>query len=211
MSADQVAPRESTPASHGAEEVAEIIARLGFFVSHGVRAGSPPLGLLERACTALARLVRERDEWIDEVARFNRGFDRRAEPYEALDDEFEQMGYVWANFDQLRADLATARERIADTSERVEEMEALFDLRLKADQRAVKMWRAEKPDERELSWPDHADMCVWLLARLDSARAILEEAREFIYVHPSPRASLTEQCAMLDRIDSWLASGGKTT
>lgn len=47
----------------------------------------------------------ERD-WHDEVARFNRGWGRRAEPYEALEDEFEQMGYAWANFDKLRKELA---------------------------------------------------------------------------------------------------------
>ena len=48
-------------------------------------------------------------DWHDEVARFNRGYERRAEPYSALEDEFEQMGYAWANFDKLRAELEAAR------------------------------------------------------------------------------------------------------
>jgi hypothetical protein len=40
-------------------------------------------------------------------------------------------------------------------------MEATFDLRWKADMRAIKRWRKETGEE--LVGPDHADLCVWLL------------------------------------------------
>lgn len=46
-----------------------------------------------------------------------------------------------------------------------------FDLRWKADMRAIKRWQAENYLERQLIWPDHADLCVWLLGRLDSLEA----------------------------------------
>lgn len=82
----------------------------------------PPTGAVDfprmvtEAQAQLAAVTRDRDEakaqianWHNEVARFNRGWERRAEPYSALEDEFEQMGYAWANFDKARADLAAAR------------------------------------------------------------------------------------------------------
>lgn len=51
-------------------------------------------------------------------------------------------------------------------AEKVKELEASFDLRWKADMRAIKMWQAAHPG-KEMVWPDHADLCVWLLEQLD--------------------------------------------
>lgn len=47
-----------------------------------------------------------------------------------------------------------------------EAMHQTFDLRQKADMRAIKRWQAAHPGN-DLTWPDHADMVVWLLERLD--------------------------------------------
>ena len=47
-----------------------------------------------------------------------------------------------------------------------EELEATFDLRWKADMRAIQRWREAAPG-RELTLPDHADLCVWLLKERD--------------------------------------------
>lgn len=47
--------------------------------------------------------------------------------------------------------------------------ERSFDLRWRADMRAIKRWQAAGPG-RELTWPDHADLCVWLLGELDQAQ-----------------------------------------
>jgi len=41
-----------------------------------------------------------------------------------------------------------------------------FALRWNADMRAIKRWQAATG--RELVWPDHADLCVWLLEQLDA-------------------------------------------
>lgn len=44
-----------------------------------------------------------------------------------------------------------------------------FALRWNADMRAIKRWQAATG--RELVWPDHADLCVWLLEQLDAVEA----------------------------------------
>jgi hypothetical protein len=46
------------------------------------------------------------------------------------------------------------------------DQEASFDLRWQADMRAIARWRAAGAG-RELAMPDHADLCVWLLERLE--------------------------------------------
>jgi len=61
--------------------------------------------------------------------------------------------------------------------EKAEELEALFDLRWKADQRAIKRWREMGPPDRTLRQPDHADMVVWLLEQLDAANAEIAELK----------------------------------
>lgn len=61
--------------------------------------------------------------------------------------------------DKLKHNLELAQYRIKD-------QEKTFDLRWKADQRAIKMWQEEDPN-RENIWPDHADMVVFLLHKLD--------------------------------------------
>ncbi len=52
------------------------------------------------------------------------------------------------------AELKALREEVA-------EREASFNLRWKADMRAIKRWQAATGEE--LTWPDHADLVVWLL------------------------------------------------
>lgn len=50
----------------------------------------------------------------------------------------------------------------------IQENEALkisFKLRWDADMRAIKRW--QKETGHELTWPDHADLVVWLLQKLE--------------------------------------------
>lgn len=53
--------------------------------------------------------------------------------------------------------------------EELEDFQRSFDLRWNADQRAIKRWQAAAPEgeDRSLTWPDHGDLVVWLLERLD--------------------------------------------
>ena len=41
-----------------------------------------------------------------------------------------------------------------------------FDLRWEADMRAIKRWQSVDPEKRKLTWPDHTDLCVWLLDQI---------------------------------------------
>lgn len=50
--------------------------------------------------------------------------------------------------------------------EQIEQHETLFKLRHDADTRAIKIWRNALPG-RELLLPDHTDLCVWLLNKLE--------------------------------------------
>ncbi len=54
------------------------------------------------------------------------------------------------------------------------EYKASFELRWKADMRAIERWRGNDP-AKELILPDHADLCVWLLSEVDRLRAVLDK------------------------------------
>lgn len=62
--------------------------------------------------------------------------------------------------DELRAELAALKAKEV-------EHEESFDLRWKADVRAIKRWRAESPG-CELRRPDHVDLVIWLIGQLDT-------------------------------------------
>ena len=59
-----------------------------------------------------------------------------------------------------------------------EDYERTFDLRWKADMRAIDRWRRANPG-KELTLPDHADLVVWLLDKMDAAREALKPFAEF--------------------------------
>ena len=64
--------------------------------------------------------------------------------------------------------LADERDELRRTNEG---LQLTFDLRWKADQRAIKRWQEAHPGT-DLTWPDHADMVVWLMEQIHSENAI---------------------------------------
>lgn len=60
---------------------------------------------------------------------------------------------------------AERAEAIRERDEAIETLDRITNLRWEADMRAIKRWQAAHPG-RELVWPDHADMVVWLLEQL---------------------------------------------
>lgn len=62
---------------------------------------------------------------------------------------------------------AELRLRALEAEAEREDLLASFDLRWKADARAIERWRAGHP-ERELRQPDHADLVVWLMEQLEA-------------------------------------------
>jgi hypothetical protein len=72
-------------------------------------------------------------------------------------------------------DGSLTQEEVRELTAAIVERDASFDLRWKADMRAIKMWQEAHPERGEI-WPDHADMVVWLLEALTEARALLDDA-----------------------------------
>ncbi len=72
-------------------------------------------------------------------------------------------------------------------AEKIAELEASFDLCWAADMRAIKRWQAATG--RDLTWPDHADMVVWLLEQLDAAEARLVKTEPRPCALPRPEES----------------------
>jgi hypothetical protein len=62
-------------------------------------------------------------------------------------------------------------EAAAAEKARADDLQATFDLRWKADTRAIKAWQAAHPMS-ETAWPDHVDLVIWLAQRAD---ALVEE------------------------------------
>jgi hypothetical protein len=62
-----------------------------------------------------------------------------------------------------------------------EDLQSALDLRWKADMRAIARWSAATG--KNLTLPDHADLCVWLLNRLMDAAEIMRPFANF-----SPKA-----------------------
>lgn len=116
---------------------------------------------------------------------------------------------------QLQSELAEARCEL-------QEHQASFDLRWKADMRAIERWRTEPaekgwnislgieqdpetgerklkvglPADRSLTMPDHADLCVWLLKQWERADAA-EVKAETAERAERRRADTNEQARVL--------------
>jgi hypothetical protein len=58
----------------------------------------------------------------------------------------------------------------------VADMRATFDLRYNAHMKAIKRWQEDAPG-RELAWPDHVDLVVWLLGENDRLRSEITELK----------------------------------
>lgn len=61
-----------------------------------------------------------------------------------------------------------------DLETKIQEHEQSFNLRWQADIRAIKAWHAAGGDE--LTWPDHANLCVWLMGELTKERRRAQKA-----------------------------------
>lgn len=78
--------------------------------------------------------------------------------------------------------------------EMCDDLHMTFELRHKADMRAIERWCAEHPG-KELVMPDHADLVVWLIGRISELEQQLAQAQA--------------ACAQLSvRITDYLSCGG---
>lgn len=65
--------------------------------------------------------------------------------------------------------LQTLLSAVEQAQKERDELQATFDLRWEADMRAIKRWQEANPGN-DLTWPDRADMVVWLLEQAQGMR-----------------------------------------
>lgn len=65
--------------------------------------------------------------------------------------------------------------------ETIEDHEQHFDLCWKADMRAIKRWQAETG--RDLTWPDHVELVIWLGQERDKLLETLTMATQELVAH----------------------------
>lgn len=70
---------------------------------------------------------------------------------------------------EIKTEVISKDDFVKSLVDQVNELEVIFELRRKADMRAIRVWQAARPG-REMVWPDHADLCMWLLEQLDAAK-----------------------------------------
>lgn len=75
---------------------------------------------------------------------------------------------------------AMPHEQLAELAARLlaerDELQTSSDLRWNADQRARDRWKAAHPGQPQ-KWPDHTDLCVWLMAELETALTAAERGK----------------------------------
>ena len=120
---------------------------------------------------------------------FSEGDEGRATLRQEIERLQERNGIVEERENLLVGIGAEARRQVERLTQQLAEMQSTFDLRWEADRRATKLWQAEKP-ERELTWPDHVDLCVWLEAKVEAQAAELDYWRDAVVMAHSDDAAL---------------------
>jgi hypothetical protein len=113
------------------------------------------------ALHALRAEVWDTLDWIE--AEYQEARTIRAELIRLADENKRMRGIIET--------LDVEGHRCAEKAEaELAEMKQSFGLRWRADMRAIDHWRREHPGDT-LTWPDHADLCTWLMAELAALRA----------------------------------------
>lgn len=146
---------------------------------------------------------------------------------ELTDEQLKEIDARWRDGNHTWHDVKRLIDSLKSARAEAKELQAGFDLRWKADMRAIAMWRGDDPT-RQLTMPDHTDLCVWLLnlncghleqiATLRRERAALREfagkhilnvVSEAIRVYRKHKASDPDVVGgikeSLDQIRAWLS------
>jgi len=118
------------------------------------------VGGLEVVPSSCARkLERERDTAIAELDVWKAKFIQQNKDLGC--EMMDPNGTIWDYAKKLQKDLDAAIAERDELRRTNEGLQLTFDLRWKADQRAIKRW--QDATGKKLTWPDHADLVVWLL------------------------------------------------
>lgn len=118
-----------------------------------IKAVTCPMDLRPSAPADVKQRFRNRMEaQIDAIVR-----QAYVEAYMAAGDARKEYDEI--QMSHLRAELEKALQEAS-------EYQTTFNLQWQADQRAIKRWQAAHPGN-DLTWPDRADMVVWLMEQYD--------------------------------------------
>lgn len=109
----------------------------------------------------------------------------------------QEIDALKAEKDTLIDQITIHEMEIQQLKTEITDLHSLFDLRWAAGQRAIKAWQAANPGN-ELTWPDHADLCVWLMEQLSVGDKEIERLK---------RERLTDQ--YIDQMDRYLSHDEK--
>lgn len=138
---------------------------------------------------ALRRAQRNGPGDLFQVSGFVAG--QVADTLEQHASKLERWEQVWTALNDMGAQLGDANKPLAVTASwalmqrenaelqsKLNEMQHSFELRWQASQRAIKKWHAAGGPA--LVWPDHADLCVWLLEQLAERDSRLGECERLL-------------------------------
>lgn len=114
-----------------------------------IKAATSPMDLKPHAPADVRQRFRNRMEaQIDAIVR------------QAFLEAYMRAGDSRKEYDEIQ--MSHLRAEVQKAKDDKSELEVLFDLQWKADQRAIKRWQEANPGS-DLVWPDRADMVVWLM------------------------------------------------
>lgn len=134
--------------------------------------------------TLLAHLAKERTAHADRAATLLESSNREARHRQDLERTITalriDLGAAEAALGRRTMELEDARlcevYRRRRAEARADDLTASFNLRRRADMRAIARWQAATG--RDMEWPDHADLVVWLLERLEMAEGRVTELEQ---------------------------------
>lgn len=134
--------------------------------------------LCDRNTDAYIALEAERDSLCSQLSASEEKVRRFYDTYRAIavdglglpdpmaEDTPDEAPEAWHGL--LSEKVKSLRSQLQAAQDQQAEYERTFDLRWKADLRAIERWRQGDPS-RDFTMPDHADLCVWLLEQLEAS------------------------------------------
>ena len=125
-------------------------------------------------------------------------------------EDSEMLALIRAARDALLSEASPNTSRVqairalSIASDWIAEYEHNFELRWKASQRAMKRWHTAHPLKQAV-WPDHADLCVWLIDQTFDLREGLHGAHTLL--HHLRKTQTYPRCCAADfsvKVEQWL-------
>jgi chromosome segregation ATPase len=139
---------------------------------------------LRDACDSLQAEIREvtqeRDEAREKLAQ-SQEYIARGRSWNSPDSLLAEIDRIKRERDEVMSALREIKDKygisdrhvMREKNAEIAELRATLNMRYDADQRAIRRWQAAHPGN-ELTWPDHADMVVWMLERCDTLADALQ-------------------------------------